>query len=230
MQLLVDIPNEKAQAEKFPPSCRVLLVCRDKSATPSIVKTVQLDLASSDRRSLFVLEGKKEPVSPENLLYGPMCPVWFKDNGVKVKGTVLGAVESPNRSISEAVYKIQTEEGKTLGVAASEVSFCSETISRGTGLMRPEQVQPQKKALVSKQQSNHLPYQKLDHKKETPAPSENKPATVTKSVVNNSCPTKHEDSNTKRPLEGGSIQLSLPSWLKRDQVEGKLFAFLYFPL
>jgi hypothetical protein len=211
MQLLVDIPNDKAYSEKFPPSCKVLLISGGEiSTTPAVVIGVKLDLASSDRRSLFVLEGRDEPLPSENLLFCPECPVWVDVNGSKVKGIVRSAFYPLN--ISEAVYQIQMESGIFIGVSTTMVSFCSEDVH----ISAPAKAEPieldKTSVVVPKQQQ-----QTIVSPEELPSSEMCEPV--------ESMAVKHEAISTKRRNQEAptSTYLNLPSWLlTREQVVGKI--------
>jgi hypothetical protein len=213
--LLVDLPNDEALSEKFPPSCKVLLIsdAGEINTTPTVVKGVKLDLASSDRRSLFALEGIDDPVASEKLLYGPDCPVWFDDNGSKVKGIIRSAFYHP--SISEAVYQIQMESGKFIGVSSTKVSFCAEDVR--CNLSTPAKAEP----IKMDETSDVIPIKK--QQQAVIVSPEELPSSQTCEPVESTV-AKHETVGIKRQHQEApaSIHLNLPSCLTREQVEGKI--------
>jgi hypothetical protein len=103
--MLFTLNEKQMDAALFPVSCRVMAL--DTGIT-GIVKMVQIDLRSADRKNMYVLEHLPEDqrISEQDLSFAPNCKVWFDGSRA---GTILLTHRSPSARC--VLYSVVLDDG-----------------------------------------------------------------------------------------------------------------------
>jgi len=120
--MIITLNAVQSEISRFPVSCQVTALDMNISGT---VRMVQIDLLSSDRGNLYVLESSQEDVEPipeRSLSFAPTCMVWFEGSQAAL---ILAAYRPPNSQ--DVVYSVRLDDGGIFhGVTNEQLKFREE--------------------------------------------------------------------------------------------------------